>query len=119
MIRIIGTCGTFLLASAAVADPPEILGVSVEKAGMSWRVEVTIQHPDTGWDHYADGWEVRDAGGNRLGHRKLHHPHVNEQPFTRALVNLDLPDGTREIFIRARCSVEGWSEDEVRVAVHP
>jgi hypothetical protein len=119
MRSIIATSAALVLATAAAADPPEIVDVTAEKTGMSWRVEVTLRHPDTGWDHYADGWEVRDADGNRLGYRELHHPHVEEQPFTRALVNLDLPDGTREIFIRARCSVDGWSGDEMRIELQP
>ena len=42
-------------------------------------------HPDTGWDDYADGWRVLDMDGNELGMRVLHHPHVDEQPFTRSL----------------------------------
>ena len=112
-------CAALLLAPAAAADMPEILDVTAEKTGMSWRVDVTIRHPDTGWDHYADGWEVRDAAGTRLGERVLHHPHVDEQPFTRSLVNLDLPDGTREIFIRAHCSVDGWGDGTVRVDLDP
>lgn len=116
---IIPACAALLLASAAAADMPEIVEARAEKTGMSWRVDVTIRHPDTGWDHYADGWEVRDADGNRLGTRELHHPHVEEQPFTRALVNVDLPDGTREIFIRAHCSVDGWTGDAVRIEVQP
>lgn len=113
------TCAALLLAPAAAADMPEILDVTAGKTGMSWRVDVTLRHPDTGWDHYADGWEVRDADGTRLGERVLHHPHVDEQPFTRALVNLALPDGTREVYIRARCSVDGWAADEVRIDVQP
>ena len=107
------------LATAATAHEPAIMDVQVEKAGMSWRVDVTIEHPDTGWDHYADGWEVLDAEGNRLGYRVLHHPHVNEQPFTRSLSNLDLPDGTREIFVKAHCSVDGWTSEAVRVELEP
>ncbi|MEI4233584.1 hypothetical protein [Roseovarius sp. D22-M7] len=112
-------CAALLLAPAAAAEMPQILDATIEKTGMSWRVDVTIRHPDTGWDHYADGWEVLDADGNRLGHRELHHPHVDEQPFTRALANLALPDDTREVFIRAHCSVDGWTEDTVRIVVQP
>jgi hypothetical protein len=119
MTRIMTLLPALLLATAAAADPPEIVEAAAKKTGMSWRVDVTLRHPDTGWDHYADGWEVRDADGNRLGYRVLHHPHVDEQPFTRALTGLDLPDGTREIFIRAHCSVDEWSEDEVRIGIEP
>lgn len=108
-----------LVASPAAADQPEILGVQFDKAGGAWTVAVTILHPDTGWDHYVDGWEVLDAKGNRLGYRLLHHPHVEEQPFTRSLNALILPDGTQEVFVRAHCSVDGWSTVPFRVDVKP
>jgi hypothetical protein len=107
------------MATAARADAPQIVDTKVEKYGMHWRVDVTLKHPDTGWDHYANGWEVLDADGNRLGYRELLHPHVNEQPFTRSLVNVMLPDGTREIFIRANCLVDGWASETVRVELQP
>lgn len=96
------------LALPAFAGPPQVVDVEVSKPGMDWRFDITILHEDTGWDHYADGWEVLDADGNRLGYRKLHHPHVDEQPFTRSLSGVRVPDGTREVFIRPRCSKDGW-----------
>ncbi len=67
---------------------------------------VTLSHPDTGWDHYADGWAVLDEDGTRLGFRELLHPHVEEQPFTRSLT-MDVPEGTDALLIRARCNVHG------------
>ncbi len=103
----------------AAADQPEIVNVSVKKSGMTWRMDVTVRHPDTGWDHFADGWEVLDAAGNRLGYRELMHPHVDEQPFTRSLSSLVVPDGTREVFLRVHCSQHGWSEDKKRVELDP
>jgi len=107
------------IAVHANAHEPEILDATASKSGMSWRVDVTLEHPDTGWDHYADGWEVLDTDGNRIGYRLLHHPHVNEQPFTRSLANLGLPDGTRTIYIRAHCSVDGWGSERFRIDLEP
>ena len=119
MKQIMLTFAAGLMATAASAIEPKVLDVKVEQSGMSWRVDVTVEHPDTGWEHYVDGWEVLDKGGNRLGYRVLHHPHVNEQPFTRSLTNVILPDGTREIFVRPHCSVDGWAGEAVRVEVQP
>lgn len=106
-----------LWPGALVAEVPEILDVVVEKQGMDWQVHVTISHPDSGWDHYANGWEVLDAEGNRIGYRELLHPHVNEQPFTRSLRNVMVPDGMREIYVRAHCSDGSWSGEPVAVRV--
>ncbi|QYX56595.1 hypothetical protein K1T73_16385 [Roseovarius sp. SCSIO 43702] len=103
------------LAPPAGAGAPEVVDAEPEKTGMGWRVHVTIAHPDTGWDHYADGWEVLDAEGNRLGFRELLHPHVDEQPFTRSLGNVMPPDGAEAVFVRPRCSRDGWSDAVFRV----
>jgi len=101
---------SLLLASPAFADPATNEDIRATKVGDAWRFDVTVSHPDTGWDHYADGWRVEDAEGNELGTRILAHPHVNEQPFTRSLSGVMIPNGTTEVFVRARDNVDGWSE---------
>ena len=99
-----------LIPFPALADAPEVVAARAE----GQTIHVTIAHPDTGWDHYADGWEVLDEDGTRLGLRVLAHPHVNEQPFTRSLrLDVPLPDGP--IFVRARCNVDGWADEIVPV----
>lgn len=98
------------LATPAFADPAVIENVSVSQSGDTWRFDVTIRHPDTGWDHYADGWRVLDMDGNELGMRVLHHPHENEQPFTRSLSGVAIPDGTTQVQIQARDNVDGWND---------
>lgn len=70
-----------------------------------------LAHPDTGWDHYADGWRIEAEDGTVIGTRELLHPHVEEQPFTRSLTVDDLPDGL--LFIRGKCSVDGWSDRRI------
>lgn len=97
--------------SPALADTPVVEAVQAEQHGDSWTFSVTLSHPDTGWDHYADGWEVFDIDGNSLGLRVLAHPHVNEQPFTRSLTGVVLPTGTTQIQIKTRDNVDGWGED--------
>lgn len=94
-------------AAPVLADPPDIVGIEVSGA----RVSVTLAHPDTGWDHYADGWRIEAEDGTVIGTRELLHPHVEEQPFTRSLTVNDLPDGL--LFIRAKCSVDGWSDRRI------
>ncbi|KJZ19565.1 hypothetical protein [Loktanella sp. S4079] len=104
-----------LISSAAFADAPQVQDVTVTGD----QVSVTILHPDTGWDHYADGWEVLDAAGNRIGFRELFHPHVDEQPFTRSQSGIMIPQGATSIFIRTRCNVDGWSEELFEVPLLP
>ncbi|PHQ82780.1 MAG: hypothetical protein COB65_08525 [Thalassobium sp.] len=104
-------------AAPVWADAPQAIDVTVTASGDTARFDVTITHPDTGWDHYADGWEVLAADGTRLGMRELVHPHVDEQPFTRSLSGVVIPAGATAVMIRTRCNVDGWSADTVTVAL--
>ncbi|MEP3347536.1 MAG: hypothetical protein ABJN34_08365 [Litoreibacter sp.] len=99
-----------LLSAPAFADQASIEKVAARQAGNGWSFDVTIKHPDSGWDHYADGWSVNAPDGTELGYRKLTHPHENEQPFTRSLSGVTIPDGVKEVIIRAHDSVHGWSD---------
>ena len=83
--------------------------------GEYWGVDVTLQHADTGWDHYADNWRVVDEQGNILGDRVLYHPHVNEQPFTRGLVKVAIPSAVTTVFITAHDKLHGWTENQLKV----
>ncbi len=105
------------MALPAMADGPVVEDVQMEKTGMGWRVSVTLSHDDTGWEHFADSWRIEDAEGKVIAVRKLMHPHVDEQPFTRSLSSVVLPDGTREIFVRAQCSKGGWHDETTRVKI--
>ncbi len=98
-----------LIACPAFADAPTVIDATASNSGSKWRFDVTLEHPDTGWDHYADGWRIESNDGSVLGIRELVHPHENEQPFTRSLSGVSLPSGTSTVQIRARCNVDGWS----------
>jgi hypothetical protein len=83
----------------------------------TYRFDVTVSSQDTGWDKYADAWEVRDSSGNVLGVRVLTHPHVDEQPFTRSLSQVMIPAGVGELVVAARDSVDGFCGEEFTLAV--
>lgn len=97
------------LAAPALAGEVEIVDAKAERAGAGWTFHVTLAHADTGWDHYADAWRIVGPDGTVLGVRELLHPHVNEQPFTRPLSGVEVPDGVIEVTVEARDSVHGWS----------
>lgn len=80
-----------------------------------WTISVTLKHQDSGWDHYADNWRVVDSSDTVVGNRVLHHPHVNEQPFTRSLTNIEIPAASRLLYIEARDNVHGWSRDRLKI----
>lgn len=99
---------TCFAAPPAFADAPRIAGVTATPKGDGYRFDVTISHADTGWDHYADGWDVRDTAGTVLGHRILAHPHVNEHPFTRSLP-IENMENTSRVFVFAKDNLGEWS----------
>lgn len=88
----------------------------------TWRFDVTVRHPDTGWEDYANGWDVVLPDGTVVKvneddpfTRELLHPHVNEQPFTRSQSRLDIPDDVTTVTVRAHDIVDGWGGQEVTV----
>jgi hypothetical protein len=106
-----------LLGTAAAAGEADVLAVDVTAAGDGYRFTVTVAHADTGWDHYADRFEVVAPDGAILGVRTLHHPHVDEQPFTRSLSGVVVPAGLDAVTVRARDSVHGYGGEAVTVAL--
>lgn len=103
--------------SSAAADDAVIEAVEARKSGTEWTFSVTLRHGDTGWDDYADGWRVVTDDGTQLGTRTLFHPHVNEQPFTRSLSGVTIPEGTRSVYIEARTKAGGWGEVRFEVSL--
>ncbi len=106
-----------MAASPALADPAEVVAVTLSLTGESWRADVTLSHGDTGWDDYADGWRLELEDGSVLATRVLHHPHVEEQPFTRSLFDLRIPEGADQIYLRTRTSQAGWAETRTTIPV--
>lgn len=103
------------VGTAAFADDARILEAKARQASGGWIISVTLKHGDTGWEDYADGWRILDPGGKELGLRVLHHPHVEEQPFTRSLAAVAIPAGTAHVMIQARTSQDGWGAQKFKL----
>ena len=89
-----------------------VVGASIESdSSGGYLVNATVRSGDTGWEKYADAWEVRGPDGAVLGERVLAHPHENEQPFTRSLSGVQIPAGVSEVTIAAHDSVAGFCGD--------
>ena len=110
------------LPVAAIADPATIEGAEAMPGDDTWTVSVTLRHTDTGWEDYADGWDVLLADGTVLKPdpdspftRLLLHPHVEEQPFTRSQSNIAIPSDVNTVTVRAHDIVDGWGGQEITV----
>lgn len=113
LISVYTLSGSF----AASADEVQIVKAKAEKQRSSWVFHVTLKHGDTGWDHYADAWRVVTEDGKELGTRTLYHPHVDEQPFTRSLGDVQIPADTSVVYIEAHDKVHGWSKQRYKVKI--
>jgi len=97
-----------IMSGVSAAGEADVVGVKATgSADGTWSFDVTVSHGDEGWEHFANRWDVLAPDGTVLGTRTLHHPHETEQPFTRSLRGVTVPEGIVSVTIRANDSVHG------------
>ncbi|HJO75881.1 MAG TPA: hypothetical protein QGH84_11840 [Rhodospirillales bacterium] len=89
----------------AAAGKASVVKVKANSSGGGYYFTVTVAHADTGWDHYANKFEILSPDDKVLGTRVLFHPHVDEQPFTRGSSVISIPPGITSVIVRAWDSV--------------
>ena len=122
-------------ATITVTEPVEVEPVETSPANAdvtfvravssgenTWTFHVTVDHPDTGWEDYADGWDVVLPDGTIVKPdetspftRLLTHPHETERPFTRSQSNIVIPASITSVTVRAHDLVDGFGGKEVVV----
>jgi len=109
-------------AAESAANADVVFVKAVQDSEDSWTFHVTVEHPDTGWEDYADGWDVLLPDGTVLlpdpedpFTRLLLHPHENEQPFTRSQSGILIPVDVNQVRVRAHDIVDGFGGKEVIV----
>ena len=106
----------FTISLNAQANEVEITDVKAnQKSDKTWTFAVTLKHDDTGWDHYANEWQVIAPDNKILATRTLYHPHVNEQPFTRNTSGVKIPATMETVRIIAKDTVHGLSKTAMQV----
>lgn len=105
------------MVSSANADVEFVR--AVETGDGVWIFHVTVRHPDTGWEDYADGWDVVLPDGTVVKPdpdspftRLLLHPHETEQPFTRSQSGIVIPAEVTTVTVRAHDLVDGFGGRE-------
>lgn len=107
-----------LLAYPAAAGEADVIAVRVRATGPDrFDFDVTIRSRDTGWERYADRFDVLAPDGTVLGTRVLFHPHEDEQPFTRDLHGLRITPGIRRVRVRAHMKGVGHDGETQEVAL--
>ncbi len=135
LLFLLATCEQPNIAPTETAVPPlppsppaanaDVLNVDVQETAPGlWRFTVTVTHPDSGWEDYADGWDVVLPDGTVAKvddgspfTRLLAHPHENEQPFTRSQSNIPIPADVTSVTVRAHDLVDGFGGQEMVVTL--
>ena len=114
--QVLGLLLVFFTSGFAYGGEADVISVEVKQTGKNiYRFEVTVRHDDKGWKHYANKWDIVASDGTVLGTRTLYHPHVQEQPFTRSLSGVKIPDGIERVTIRAHDSVHEYGGKTITV----
>lgn len=109
-----------LLPLVTVAGEADVVNVDIGARGVRlYKLDVTVVHKDEGWDHYVDMWEIVAPDGAVLGKRTIVNPHEGETSFTSSLVGIKIPQGVKEVTIRAHDLVHEYKGKTITVAVPP
>ena len=113
-ILAVAVMGLFGFSLPAVADTPKVVNARIIKLGKtSYEFQVTVQHVDASWDHFADRWEIIGPGGRVLGTRVLYHPHIGERQFTRKLRGVTIPEGVEHVIVRVHDKLHGYGREKL------
>lgn len=105
-----------LAATLAGAGEADVVDVRVRLSSPGvYDFDITVRSVDKGWNHYADAFEVLAPDGKVLGQRILLHPHETEQPFTRDLYGVRIPQSIVEVVVRARHKPKGFDGRTLRI----
>lgn len=120
-------CFGMIAGNVHAAGNADVIKVEVRQTALeTWHFSVTVRHPDSGWEKYADGWDVVLPDGtvikpapNEAFTRTLWHPHVNEQPFTRSQGGIKIPASIKRVTVRAHVKPDGFGGKEIQVELQP
>ena len=96
---------------------PDIVDVSVTASDTTYNFVVTMSAPYDGPKRFADAWRVIGDDGVVYGVLELLHDHATEQPFTRSLADIEIPNSVRSVTIEGRDQVYGWGGNTVEVSL--
>ncbi len=96
---------------------PDVLAVEAlfDDSNGTWRFDVTLSSPYDTPERYADAWRVMGPDETVFGVRELTHDHAGEQPFTRSLSGVEIPDDVTSITVEGRDQVSGYGGDRVTI----
>ena len=106
-----------VIASPDEQRYPDIVDAAVTPTDGGWRFDVTVSSPYDSPERYADAWRIVGPDGTVYGVRELAHDHAAEQPFTRSLDGVSIPEDVSNVTIEGRDQRYGWGGETVDVAL--
>lgn len=103
----------------AMAGAADVIAASARQTpDGTWSFEVTMRCDDRGADYFCDRFEVLTPTARVVGVRRLLHDHSDEQPFTRDLQGVRVPDGfPRGVLIRGHHNIRGYEGAALKLAL--
>ncbi len=95
-------------SSSEASRFPDVVNVVASESDGAWTFDVTLSSPYDTPQRYADAWRVVGPDGTVFGVRELDHDHASEQPFTRSLGDVRIPDDVRTVTVEGRDQVSGY-----------
>ncbi len=114
---VLAGCGSSEAPAGETLHPDVIGAEATLDADGTWTVSATVSSPYDSPQRYADAWRVLDADGNQLAERILTHDHAGEQPFTRSLSGVSIPEDVDRIIIEGRDQQSGYGGDTAEVVL--
>jgi len=106
------------VGGVAWSGEADVIDVQVRRSAPGiFDFDVTVRSVDRGADYWADAFEVLTLDGKLLGRRVLLHSHEGEQPFTRDLYGVRVPEDVTEVRVRARHRVRGYDGETMIVRI--
>ena len=87
---------------------PDVIDATAEQTNLGWTFNATVSSPYDSADRYADAWRIVGPDGTVYGTRELAHDHAAEQPFTRTIQAVEIPDNVEVVTIEGRDQENGW-----------
>lgn len=97
--------------------PDVVDATATDNGDGTWTFSATLSSPYDTAQRYADAWRILDEDGTELGIRILGHDHQNEQPFTRTLAGVEIPEGTTTVTVQGRDQISGWGGETATLSI--
>ena len=96
---------------------PSVVAAEVSGDSDLFTFQVMISSPYASAERHTDAVRVIGDDGVVYGILELTHPHAGQQPFSRTLRDVEIPESVTKVIIEGRDSTYGWGGEVVTLAI--